>query len=128
MRYIPRFGDYLGSLLTRLGQTSRIQPEFSRRVPLQMQPTPEETKQALITLLSAVAGSSLVADAKTKPVAHQIDLSIDRTKADASEGAALIDACAPQGRAMLTQAQKRLEQLQALKVLETFMSESFGLL
>ena len=93
-----------------------------------MQPTPDETKHALVKLLSTLAGSSLKADDKSKPVAHQIDLCIDRTKADASEGAALIDACAPQGRAMLTQAQNRLEQLQALKVLEAVVSESFGLL
>jgi hypothetical protein len=70
----------------------------------------------------------LKAGDESKPVANQIDLCINRTKAEASEGAALIDACAPQGRAMLTQAQKKLEQLQALKVLEVVVSESFGLL
>ena len=42
--------------------------------------------------------------------------------------AAIADACAPHGRAMLTQAQKRLENLQALKVLEAVASESFGML
>ena len=59
---------------------------------------------------------------------QQIDLCTERTKVEASEGAALVDACAPHGRAMLTQAQKRLENLQALKVLEAVASESFGLL
>ena len=93
-----------------------------------MQPTPEETRLALLKLLTATAGPALKAGDESKPVTNQIDLCIDRTKADASEGAALIDACAPQGRAMLTQAQKRLEQLQALKVLEAVVSESFGLL
>ena len=93
-----------------------------------MQPTPEETRLALPKLLTATAGPALKAGDESKPVTNQIDLGIDRTKADASEGAALIDACAPQGRAMLTQAQKRLEQLQALKVLEAVVSESFGLL
>ena len=42
--------------------------------------------------------------------------------------AAIADACAPHGRAMLTQAQKRLENLQALKVLESVASESFEML
>ena len=93
-----------------------------------MQPTPEETRLALLKLLTAAAGPALKAGDEFKPVANQIDLCIDRTKAEASEGAALVDACAPQGRAMLTQAQKRLEQLQALKVLEAVVSESFGLL
>ena len=51
-----------------------------------------------------------------------------RVEAEASEGTALIDACALHGRAMLTQAQKRLENLQALKVLESVASENFGML
>ena len=51
-------------------------------------------------------------------VSSQIDLCIERVKAEASEGAALIDACAPHGRAMLTQAQKRLENLHAMKLSE----------
>ncbi|QNI58189.1 hypothetical protein SynBIOSU31_01312 [Synechococcus sp. BIOS-U3-1] len=46
----------------------------------------------------------------------------------ALEAAALIYACAPHGRAMLTQAQNRLETLQPLKVLESVASESFELL
>ena len=50
------------------------------------------------------------------------------TKAEASEGAALIDACAPHGRAMLTQAQKRLEQLEAIKTLEKLARSTFGTL
>ena len=70
----------------------------------------------------------MVADDKTKPVAHQINLCIERTKAKASQGVALIDACEPRERAMLSQVQKRLEQLQALKVLEAVVSESYWLL
>ena len=93
-----------------------------------MQPTPEDTRQALLKLLSEVAGPSTSADAKATEVGAQIDLCIERVKADASEGAALVDACAPHGRAMLTQAQKRRENLQALKVLESLASESFGML
>ena len=93
-----------------------------------MQPTPEETRQALLKLLSEVVEPSASADAQSTEVGAQIDLCIERVKTEASEGAALIDACAPYGRAMLTQAQKSLENLQALKVLEAVASESFGML
>ena len=92
------------------------------------QSTPEDTRQALLKLLSEVAGPSAKLDAPPTEVSAQINLCIERVKAEASEGAALLDACAPQGRAMLTQAQKRLENLQALQVLEAVASESFGML
>ena len=88
-----------------------------------MQPTPEETRLALLKLLTATAGPALKAGDESKPVAIQIDLCIERTKAEASEGAALVAQCAPHGRAMLTQAQKRLETLEALKVMESIASE-----
>ena len=93
-----------------------------------MQPTSEDTRKALLNLLSAVAGPSGADVDETQPAGEQINLCIERTKAEASEGAALIDACAPHGRAMLTQAQKRLENIQALKILESVASESFGML
>ena len=93
-----------------------------------MQPTTEDTRKALLKLLSAVAGPTGADVDETKPASEQIAPCIERLKAEASEGAALVDACAPHGRAMLTQAQQRLEQLQALKVLESLASESFGLL
>ena len=93
-----------------------------------MQPTPEDTRKALLKLLSAVAGPSGADVDENQPAGEQINLCIERTKAEASEGAALVDACAPHGRAMLTQAQKRLENLEALKVLESVASESFGML
>ena len=93
-----------------------------------MQPTSEDTRQALLKLLSEVAGPSSRADAQATEVGAQIDLCIERVKAEASEGAALVDACAPHGKAVLTQARNRLENLQALKVLESVASESFGML
>ena len=93
-----------------------------------MQPTFEDTRQALLKLLSKVAGPSASADAQSTEVGAQIELCIERVKAESSEEAALIDACAPHRRAMLNQAQKRLENLQALKVLEAVASESFGML
>ena len=70
-----------------------------------MQPTPEDIRNALLKLLSAVAGPSGADFDESQPAGEQITLCIERTKAEASESAALIDACAPHGRAMLSQAQ-----------------------
>ena len=57
-----------------------------------MQPTSEDTKKVLLKLLSTVAGPSGADVDETKPAGEQINLCIERTKAEASEGAALIDA------------------------------------
>ena len=89
-----------------------------------MQPTAEDARQALLKLLSTLAGPANANADETQPVSAQIAHCIERTKTEASEGAALIDACVPHGRAMLTQAQKRLETLEALKVLESVVSEN----
>ena len=75
-------------------------------------------------LLSELAGPSSTANVQATEVGAQIDLCIERVNAEASEGAALIDACAPHGRAMLTQAQIRLENLEALKVLESVAAKA----
>ena len=88
-----------------------------------MLPTAEDARQALLKLLSTLAGPANANADETQPVSAQIAHCIERTKTEASEGAALVDACVPQGRAMLTQAQKRLETLEALKVLESVVSE-----
>ena len=93
-----------------------------------MLPTSEETQLALLKLLTTTAGPALKADDESKPVENQIDLCIERTKAEASEGAALVAQCAPHGRAMLTQAQKRLETLEALKVMVAVAKQSFGMI
>ena len=93
-----------------------------------MQPISEDTRGALLQLLSETPGPALGALEEELPAGQPIDLCIERTKAEASEGAALVDACAPHGRALLTQAQQCLENLQALKVLEAVANESFGLL
>ena len=87
-----------------------------------------ETRRAILKLVSVLAGPAYQQSDQNKPLNLQIELCIERIKAEASEGVALIEACAPHGRAMLTQAQKRLENLQALKVLEAVASESFGML
>jgi hypothetical protein len=91
-----------------------------------MQATPEDTRKALLKLLSTVASPSGADVDETRPAGEQINLCIERTKAEASEGAALIDACAPHGRAVFNQAQQRLEHLQRLKLLKSLAS--FGLL
>ena len=88
-----------------------------------MQLTAEDARQALLKLLSTLAGPANANADETQPVSAQIAHCIERTKTEASEGAALIDACVPYGREMLTQAQKRLETLEALKVLESVVSE-----
>ena len=87
-----------------------------------MQPTSEGTRRALHQLLSVTAGPTLVALDEGLPSGQQIDPCIERTKTEASEGAALVDACAPDGRTMLTQAQKRLENLHGQQQHETFGS------
>ena len=92
-----------------------------------MQPTAEDARQALLKLLSTLAGPANANTDETQPVSAQIAHCIERTKTEASEGAALIDACVPHGRAMLTQAQKRLETLEALKVLESVVSENLNM-
>ena len=88
-----------------------------------MQPTAEDARQALLKLLSTLAGPANTNADEAQPVSALIARCIERTKTEASEGAALVDACVPHGRAMLTQAQKRLETLEALKVLESVVSE-----
>ena len=93
-----------------------------------MHSTSEDTRGALLQLLSETPGPALGALDEELPAGQPIDLCIKRTKAEASEGAALVDACAPHGRALLTKAQQCLENLQALKVLEAVANESFGLL
>ena len=58
-----------------------------------MQPTFEDTRQALLKLLSKVAGTNVSADAQSTEVGAQIEFCIERVKAESSEGAALIDGC-----------------------------------
>ena len=50
---------------------------------------------------------------------------MERIKAEASEGVALIEACAPHGRAMLSQAQQKLDALAELSVLHQLAMENF---
>jgi len=88
-----------------------------------MQPTSEATHQALVKPLALAACGGFSDDKKPECMSTQIELCIECTKAEVSEGAALVDACSPHGRAMLTQAQKRLE---AILMLEAMTRSSFG--
>lgn len=56
-------------------------------------------------------------------IASQIELCINWVKGEASEAVSLIDCCAPHGKPMLAQAQRRLETLKALKLLELVTSQ-----
>ena len=56
----------------------------------------------------------------------RVNRCIELVMAEASEAAALIAECAPHGKPMLTQAQKKLEHLEALEMLETVVSELYG--
>ena len=91
-----------------------------------MSPSEEETRRALLKLLSAVAGPAYQKVEKTETCDRQIDHAIELTKTEASEGAALIEACAPHGKSMLTHAQQKLEILEELKILCHLAKDRFG--
>lgn len=81
--------------------------------------TAEQVDQALTVLLKAVVNPALAQVTEpwqTNP-SERIAQCIERVRIEASEGASLVAACAPHGRAMLTQAQQTLERLESLQVL-----------
>ena len=92
-----------------------------------MQPSRDEAKNALNHLLRTLAPQEAE---KTTALEDDPDARINRcielVKAEASEAASLIAECAPHGKPMLAQAQKKLEHLDALKILETVVSELYG--
>jgi len=59
-------------------------------------------------------------------VAQQIDRCLNWVKAEASEAASLVDSCVPHGKPMLAQAQKRLEVLESLKLLQRLAESHFA--
>lgn len=88
--------------------------------------TAERVNQALTLLLKAVISPALAQATEpwqTNP-RERIAHCIERVRIEASEGASLVAACAPQGRALLTQAQKTLERLESLQVLATALAGS----
>lgn len=90
--------------------------------------TAQTARAALNHLLTTIVSPALAAETESLSdhPGQRIDHCIERVKADASEGAALVAECAPHGRVMLTQAQQQLATLDALKVLEGVVSEAYG--
>ena len=81
--------------------------------------TAEQVDQALTVLLKVVVNPALAQVTEpwqTNP-SERIAQCIERVRIEASEGASLVAACAPHGRAMLTQAQQTLERLESLQLL-----------
>ena len=68
--------------------------------------TEKATRRALLKLLSVIAGPAYQKVDETEPCDRLIEHVIELTKTEASEGAALIEACAPHGKSMLTHAQQ----------------------
>jgi len=87
--------------------------------------TADEARLAFLKVLSVLAGPAYHQSDHDKPLAEQLELCAERIKAEASEGVALIEACAPHGRAMLSQAQQKLESLNQLAVLHQLVAEKF---
>ena len=87
--------------------------------------TADDARQAILRVLSVIAGPAYQQTDHDKPLALQLGLCAERIKQEASEGVALIEACAPHGRAMLSQAQQKLETLTHLAVLHELAAEKF---
>ena len=90
--------------------------------------TQNETRHALLKLLSVLAGPAYQHHSKDKPLTQQIELCIAQVKTEASEAMALIEACAPHGKAMLSQAQQKLEAFSELQVLHQLAVDRFGVI
>ena len=88
-----------------------------------MQPSRDEARASLNHLLIALLPLEA---ANSKELDHDPDARVNRcielVKAEASEAAALIAECAPHGKPMLAQAQKKLGHLEALKTLREALS------
>jgi|TARA_B100002051_G_scaffold224191_1_gene219147 hypothetical protein len=89
-------------------------------------PNQESADQALRLLLLAIAGPNYAGALKEGNVAQQIDRCLNWVKAEASEAASLVDSCVPHGKPMLAQAQKRLEVLESLKLLQRLAASHFA--
>ena len=84
-----------------------------------------DTRRAILKLVSVLAGPAYQQSDQNKPLNLQIELCMERIKAEASEGIALIEACAPHGRPMLSKAQQKLEAITQLAVLHQLAAEKF---
>ena len=91
-----------------------------------MQPSRNKARQALNQLLKAIVPqqASQTIELEDSPN-NRINLCIELLKTEVSEAAALMAECAPHGKPMLAQAQKKLVHLEALKILETVVSDIY---
>ena len=89
-----------------------------------MYPSRDKAKAALNDLLTAlVSQQTNKTTGREDDPSERINRCIEMVKADASVAASLIADCAPQGKPMLTKAQKKLGHLMSLKILETVVSD-----
>ena len=92
-----------------------------------MQPSRDKARAALNHLLTVLIPQEA---SKTTHLEDDPDARVSRcielVKTEASEAAGLIAECAPHGKPMLTQAQKKLGHLEALEMLETVVSELYA--
>ena len=81
--------------------------------------SPESVDRALMVLLRAVLNPAMVqsSEALHADAINRLHYCIEQSRLEASEGASLVAACAPHGKAMLSQAQRHLERLESLQVL-----------
>jgi len=90
-----------------------------------MNPGADDTTQALRLLLITIAGPNYAGALDDGLLAEQIDRCIGWVRAEASEAVSLIESCVPHGKPMLAQAQKRLENLEAIRTLERVTTTHF---
>ena len=94
---------------------------------LAITPDRDSAHAALNQLLAAVAPKQAEQTAQiAEGASARLDRCIELTKAEASQAASLIAACAPHGKPMLAQAHATLQSLESLKKLEAVASEMFG--
>ena len=90
-----------------------------------MNPGSDDTTQALRLLLITIAGPNYAGALDSGLLSQQIDRCIGWVKAEVSEAMSLIESCVPHGKPMLAQAQKRLENLEAISTLEKVTAHYF---
>ena len=88
-------------------------------------PDHADVRQSLQILLTAVAGSNYSRALQQGELSQQLDRCIDWVKAEASEASSLIETCVPHGKPMLAQAQRRLEALESLRILDQLRGAYF---
>ena len=90
-----------------------------------MNPGSDDTTQALRLLLITIAGPNYAGALDNGCLDQQIDRCIGWVRAEVSEAVSLIESCVPHGKPMLAQAQKRLENLEAIRTLEKVTTNHF---